>query len=174
MLKKYNISTLKCGTKDIRKLIIQYNFIKNKDYQVGNVSYVRPQGGTAIKNEYYLHPRVFKMCLMRLLKTKMYAHYYILLEECIKHYNNYQIKLKKRHYIHIMSKSVNNFFESITNSSNPQYIGQSREPVAATPGNSEAYHQSLPPLYAGQYNTSFIADKTAGSGNMFQSNTSKK
>ena len=41
-----------------------------------------------IKNEYYLHPRAFKMCLMRSLKTK-YAKYYLLLEECIKYYNDY-------------------------------------------------------------------------------------
>ena len=58
-----------------------------------NVSQVRSQGGTVIKNEYYLHPRAFKICLMRSLKTREYARYYILLEECIKYFNDYQIKL---------------------------------------------------------------------------------
>ncbi len=39
--------------------------------------------GTKYKNEYYLHLRAFKICLMRSLKTREYARYYILLEECI-------------------------------------------------------------------------------------------
>lgn len=67
-----------------------------------------------------------------------------------------------------MSSTVNNFFESIVNSTNPQYIGQVRESFAMTPGNMEAYHQSLPPLPSGQYNTSFMADRQAGSGSLFK------
>lgn len=60
-----------------------------------------------------------------------------------------------------MSSTVNNFFESIVNSTNPQYIGQVREPFALTPGNMEAYHQSLPLNIIqsnGQYNTSFMGE----------------
>ena len=57
-----------------------------------------------IKNEYYLHPRAFNMCLMRSLKTKQYAIYYLLLEECIKYYNDYQLELNKKYIIKLKDK----------------------------------------------------------------------
>ena len=38
-----------------------------------------------------LHPDAFKKCLIRSLKTDKYADYYILLEKCIKCYNEYQL-----------------------------------------------------------------------------------
>jgi len=66
-----------------------------------------------------------------------------------------------------MSSNVNNFFESFLNSSNTKYIGETREPFATTSGNSEAYHQSLPSLTSNN-NTSFMADRQAGNGNMFK------
>ncbi len=68
-----------------------------------------------------------------------------------------------------MSQNVNNFFESLTNSTNPQYSGQTREPFAMTPGNSEAYHQSLPSLPSGpNNNTTWMADRSPGNGNLFK------
>ncbi len=67
----------------------------------------------------------------------------------------------------IMSSNVNNFFESLINSSDSTYIGQTRDAVASTPGNSEAYHQSQSPMSSG-YNTTFLADRQAGSGSMFK------
>ena len=88
MLQKYGILSLKKGTTDIKNLINQNNFIESEDHQIRNVSELRPQGGSSIKNEYYLHPRAFKICLIRSLKTKIYAKYYLLLEECIKYYND--------------------------------------------------------------------------------------
>jgi len=89
MLQKYNVITMKGTTNDIKKMLEQYEMEENKDYNLRNVSQVRQNRGTVIKNEYYLHPRAFKICLMRSLKTKKYAKYYLLLEECIKYYNDY-------------------------------------------------------------------------------------
>ena len=43
------------------------------------------------KQNYLLHPDAFKKCLIRSLKTDKYADYYILLEKCIKCYNEYQL-----------------------------------------------------------------------------------
>ena len=51
-----------------------------------------------------MHPRAFKMCLMRSLKTKQYARYYLLLEECIKYYNDYQLELNKKYIIKLKEK----------------------------------------------------------------------
>ena len=59
MLQKYGILTLNKGTTDIKNLIKQNNFIENEYYQLRNVSELRPQCGSSIKNEYYLHPRAF-------------------------------------------------------------------------------------------------------------------
>jgi chromosome segregation ATPase len=104
MLQKYGISNLNGTTNDIKKLLEQYNFIENEDFELRKVSQLRTQGGTSIKNEYYLHPRSFKICLMRSLKTKKYAKYYLLLEECIKYYNDYQDKLKEKYIIKLKNK----------------------------------------------------------------------
>ena len=106
MLQKYGISNLKGTTNDIKKLLEQNDFIENEDFNLRNVSQVRENRGTVIKNEYYLHPRAFKICLMRSLKTKKYAKYYLLLEECIKYFNDYQIELNKKYIIKLKSKIV--------------------------------------------------------------------
>jgi hypothetical protein len=104
MIQKYGILTLKKGTTDIKNLINQNNFEENKDYNLRNVSEVRKNRGSVIKNEYYFHPRAFKICLMRSLKTKIYANYYLLLEECIKYFNDYQIELNKKYIIKLKTK----------------------------------------------------------------------
>jgi phage anti-repressor protein len=96
MLKKNGISSLKGTPNDIKKMLEQNKFKENKDYQLRNVSQLRPQCGSSIKNEYYLYPKAFKICLMRSLKTREYADYYLLLEECIKYFNDYQIELNKK------------------------------------------------------------------------------
>ena len=87
MLEKYEVLKLDKGTYDVKIMLKQNNFIENKEFQIRNVPELRPQGGSSIKNEYYLHPRAFKICLMRSKNKKEYAYYYILLEVCIKYYN---------------------------------------------------------------------------------------
>jgi phage anti-repressor protein len=104
MLQKYGILTLNKGTTDIKNLINQNNFIENEDYKLRNVSEFNSKGGRGNKNEYYLHPRAFKMCLMRSLKTKQYARYYLLLEEAIKYFNDYQNLLKEKYIIKLKFK----------------------------------------------------------------------
>ena len=86
--------SLNKGTTDIKRLFEQYEFEENIDFKLRNVAKFNSKGGKGNKNDYYLHPRSFKICLLRSLKTKKYAKYYLLLEECIKYYNNYQNKLQ--------------------------------------------------------------------------------
>ena len=76
LLQKYGIISLNGTTNDIKKLLDQYEFENNKDYNLRHMSQVRKNRGNVIKNEYYLHPRAFKICLIRSLKTKKYAKYY--------------------------------------------------------------------------------------------------
>ena len=104
MLEKYGIISLKKGSTDIKRILEQNEFEENKDFELRNVAELRSQGGTSNKNEYYLHPRAFKICLIRSLKTKKYAKYYLLLEECIKYFNDYQNELKNKYIIKLKFK----------------------------------------------------------------------
>ena len=104
LLQKYSIISLNKGSTDIKRIIQQYEFEEHKDYENREGAVLRPQGGTSVKIDYYLHPRAFKICLIRSLKTKKYAKYYLLLEECIKYYNDYQNKLKEKYIIKLKDK----------------------------------------------------------------------
>ena len=103
MLVKYGVLSLKSGTTDIKNLIKQYDF-NSQDFRLRNVSESASKGGCTHKNEYYFHPDAFKICLMRSLKTKKYARYYILLEKSIKYYNDFQILLKEKYNIELKNK----------------------------------------------------------------------
>jgi hypothetical protein len=103
MLQKYGVSNLKGGTGDVKKILDQNKFIENDEYLLRNVSELH-ESGKKYKNEYYLHPESFKICLMRSLKTNIYAKYYLLLEKCIKYFNDYQIELNKKYIIKLKNK----------------------------------------------------------------------
>jgi len=103
MLQKYGISNMKGGTRDVKIILEQNNFIENEDYLLRNVP-EQLSSGTKYKNEYYLSPEAFKICLMRSKNTKIYAKYYLLLEKCVKYYNDYQIELNKKYIIKLKNK----------------------------------------------------------------------
>ena len=105
MLQKYEIISLNKGTTDIKRILEQNNFIENEDYLLRNVAQ-QFLSGIKYKNEYFLHPESFKICLMRSQKTRKYAKYYLLLEECIKYFNDYQIELNKKYIIKLKNKIV--------------------------------------------------------------------
>ena len=76
---------------NVKLLLEQYDFTEeNGDYLLLNVQEQVPSGTKYIK-KYLLHPRTFKYCLMRAKNTKTYAKYYLLLEECVKYYHNFQL-----------------------------------------------------------------------------------
>jgi len=106
MIQKYGVLKLNKGTTDIKNLISQNDFIENEDFRLRNVSESASKGGCTHKKEYYFHPRSFKKCLMRSKNTKIYADYYLLLEECIKYFNDYQIKLKDTYIIKLKTKLI--------------------------------------------------------------------
>ena len=84
---KYGVITTEKSS-DIIRILNQFEPIENEDYRLRNVAQPVKQGGVSIKKEYTLHPRLFKLCLMRSKNTLKYAKYYLLLEECIKYYND--------------------------------------------------------------------------------------
>ena len=105
MLEKYGICNMKGGSKDIKRILEQNEFIENEDYLLSKVA-EQLSSGTKYKNEYILHPESFKICLMRSQKTRKYAKYYLLLEKCIKYFHDYQTKLNKKYIIKLKSKIV--------------------------------------------------------------------
>ena len=92
MLQKYGISNLTAGSSHVIRIMKQYDFIIDKDYKCVKLS--KFNGGRCNKNEYYLHPDTFKICLIRSQNTQIYVRYFLLLEKSIKYYKEYQDKNK--------------------------------------------------------------------------------
>lgn len=88
-LKEYGvINNLK--PKDIIKCLEQYNFRKDKEYHTDNVVSMLNGGRVYNKTLFKLTPESFKLCLIRSKNSKIYAHYYLLLEKVFKYYSIYQ------------------------------------------------------------------------------------
>ena len=100
---KYGIATT-TRSNNVLQMLDQFDAIKDKDYSevLLNVQQ-NPKGGRPHK-EYTLHPRLFKLCLMRSKNTLKYSKYYLLLEECIKYYNDYKDKMKQTEINRLMNK----------------------------------------------------------------------
>jgi len=94
MLEKYGVLTIfdknksKNDSFKVKRLLIKYGFKEDIDYMLA-----AHLGGQHIG--YYLKPKTFKICLMRSQKTQKYANYYLLLEECVKYYNDLQFERSK-------------------------------------------------------------------------------
>ena len=95
ILQKYGVSALSNGSNDVKKLIERNKGRIDQDYTVRHLA---DREDYSHKIEYFLHPTFFKKILIRSQNTEKYADYYILLEKCIKYYNDYQI-MKLKHTI---------------------------------------------------------------------------
>ena len=92
MLQKYGISKPS-----------QHNFINNKDYQLDKFDESPPSRGP-YRHEFYIHPNIFKICLIRSQTTQVYVRYYILLEKSIKYYKEYRKKLSDKYVSELENK----------------------------------------------------------------------
>ena len=105
-LVKYGVFSAGNEGKDTLRVIQQYGFVEGVDYcLLGNVAEQKGRGGHN-KKSYLLHPRAFKICLMRAKNTQKYAIYYILLEECIVYYKDCQNALKNQYIITMTSRNI--------------------------------------------------------------------
>ena len=102
-LEKYEVIKLNDSNKALR-LFKKYNFLEDIDYEITINHGVRPQGGTYNTNTYHLTPKAFKEILMGSRDNNLYRKYYILLEECIKYYNDLQVQLLKLSEQSLLSK----------------------------------------------------------------------
>uniref|UniRef100_A0A6C0H8Q3 Uncharacterized protein n=1 Tax=viral metagenome TaxID=1070528 RepID=A0A6C0H8Q3_9ZZZZ len=113
LLEKYEVISLSSSTFDIKRILDQNELIIEKDYILRNSNQFNSKEGKGKKNEYYLHPYAFKLCLIRSLKTPKYAKYYLLLEECIKYFNDYQNKINEVYIISYKNR-IGEYLNTIT------------------------------------------------------------
>ena len=64
----------------------QNTFINKKDYRLSELAKSTFNDECTYKNEYYLHPDTFKICLILTQNTQIYIRYFILLEKGIRYY----------------------------------------------------------------------------------------
>jgi len=57
-----------------------------------------------LKKEYMLHPDIFKKCLMKSKNEDKYMDYFLLLEKCIKYYNEYQLQMERSEVSRLIKK----------------------------------------------------------------------
>ena len=92
MLSEFGVISGK-NSSDTKRALNGYKMQEGKDFNVRNVAHIE-NDKTYYTNIYLLHPRCFKILLMRSKNTLIYAKYYLLLEDSIKYYHDYQRKCK--------------------------------------------------------------------------------
>ena len=99
MLFKYGVISESDTTSNVKRTLDQYELKVNVDYKPDINVRFNISGGRGNKNIYILTSHAFKICLIRSRNTKIYMYYYLLLEKCIKYYNDYQNILKEKYII---------------------------------------------------------------------------
>lgn len=112
-LEEYGIYKFDNSNKFLKKMI-KNEFEEGIDYikENANVGGQDLQHGGNNKINYYLSPRCMKILLMRSLKTKKFAYYYLFLEEIIKYFSDYQIQ-KLNHNLEKHKSSIYNLNNEI-------------------------------------------------------------
>ena len=92
MLEKYGVLTIDNSCKINRKLS-NFHLVENMGYKKVSAKV----GGNLLlggrpSNKYLLSPYAFKLCLMRSQKTIKYANYFLLLEDCVKYFNDFHLE----------------------------------------------------------------------------------
>ena len=83
MLEKYGVLKIR-DSHDMKRVFESHDFEEGKDYKI---SPALLRAGC----DYMLKTEIFKKLLIRSKNTDKYADYYLLLEKCVKYYNDYQI-----------------------------------------------------------------------------------
>jgi hypothetical protein len=83
---------------DVLKCIERNQLLENIDFLTAPCGVVKERhsrgGSNGNKIEYNLKPKAFKLCLIRSINSRVYANYYLLLEEIFKYYTDYELGLK--------------------------------------------------------------------------------
>jgi hypothetical protein len=98
-LVEYGVMSSKRSS-DVKVKLDALELVEDEEYQLRDVSQLRPQGGYSSKKIYMLTPESFKKCLMRAQRRPnqtvdpvVYCNYYLLLEKTYKLYTDYEKQL---------------------------------------------------------------------------------
>lgn len=89
-LQEYGVINNIDTSRVIKDCLAKSNLIENEDYRVENVLLQDLRHGGSNKKEYKLTPYAFKLCLIRSKNENKYAKYYLMLEEILYYYREYQ------------------------------------------------------------------------------------
>ena len=105
----YDVLEKKNIGQNLKRLLKQHGFNEGIHFILKDEMVNRPQGGGKKKYEYILTPEAFKVCLIRSKNNNKneeeesedeenknkYIKYYLLLEEVVEYYNDFQLKSKQ-------------------------------------------------------------------------------
>lgn len=111
-LKEYGIINSLTTSFNIKRSLEQFDLVENEDYRLLNVEQPVVQGGFSIKKLYTLTPTAFKLCLIRAKNSKKYAKYYLLLEEVVDSYNEYE-KLCKENLLKMKDNRIDELSKKV-------------------------------------------------------------
>ena len=95
MLEKYGVLKI---TRSNQEHTNEINTLLEKQLKLSDNLYLKRKitlqlpSGKKYKNEYLLSPYAFKLCLMRSQNTRKYANYFLLLEDCVKYFNDFHLE----------------------------------------------------------------------------------
>ena len=90
---KYGVLTNIDTSATVKRILEQYDL---SGFRPDEYYTVVQRDPVTHKNDYFIHPLLFKMILIRSKNTTVFAKYYLLLEMCIKYYNDFQQLLLER------------------------------------------------------------------------------
>lgn len=143
-LKEYGVLTDITTSAKVKRSLDQFDLEEEIDYQVSNVGQQSDSSrGVKYCKQYTLTPRAFKLCLIRSKNSRKYANYYLLLEEVINSYNEYEkmckdnMLAKKDTKIDELTQKVDNQSKQMENQSKQiaellQYARDTKETLEET------------------------------------------
>jgi len=90
----YGILTERDSTHDVKRLLDRNEFVEEKDYKQTRANL----HGSVVRHLYNLTLKTFKYILMRSIKQRKFAEYYLFLEEALSYYSEFQ-KLRLTNYL---------------------------------------------------------------------------
>ena len=99
----YGVLTERESTHDIKRLLDQNEFTEGKDYTVFECNLALNSKRGRQQLSYSSTPKTFKYILMRSIKQRKFAEYYLFLEEALSYYSEFQkLRLKQQQKFQLM------------------------------------------------------------------------
>ncbi len=148
-LKEYGVITTSNDSNKIKRALEQFNLLENEDFTLLDNVVEQSELSRGVKycKQYTLTPKAFKLCLIRAKNSRKYANYYLLLEEVINSYYEYQ-KLCDKNLILSVTKENKSLHDKVDNQSKQinellKYARDTGETLHETKEQSEELKDSI-------------------------------